>query len=97
MLRLLAGEVPKAGRLGVYFGGSARPLLERVVAGGPAEAAGLTGGDLILSIDGHGTSSVLDAIAYVRSRFAGESVTVRYLHGTEELETTVLLDERPAE
>jgi S1-C subfamily serine protease len=97
VLQLLAGEEPKAGRLGVYFGGSVRPVLDRVVPGGPAEAAGLTGGDLILSIDGHGTSSVLDAIAYVRSRFAGEMVTVRYRHGTEELETTVLLDERPAE
>ena len=95
VLRLLAGEEPKAGRLGVYFGGSVRPRLERVVAGGPAEAAGLTGGDVIISIDGHGTSSVLDAIAYVRSRFAGESVTVRYRHGTQEFETTVMLDERP--
>ena len=97
VLRLLSGDEPKAGRLGVYFGGSVRPRLERVVPGGPAEAAGLTGGDVILSIDGHGTSSVLDAIAYVRSRFAGETVTVRYRHGTEELETSVLLDERPAD
>ncbi len=97
VLRLIAGEEPKAGRIGIYFGGSARPVLARVVPGGPAEAAGLTGGDVILSIDGHGTSSVLDAIAYVRSRFAGETVTVRYRHGSEELETVVLLDERPAE
>jgi regulator of sigma E protease len=48
-----------------------RPVAERVVAGSPAAAAGLAGGDLILAIDGRPTpdwEDVLEAIQGPRAR-----------------------------
>lgn len=70
---------------------SRRILVVRVLAGGPAEAAGLQAGDLILKIDRESTinMSVVDAQQKLRGP-VGEPVTVTIQRGKEALRVTIV-------
>ncbi len=86
-------------------------LIAMVVSGGPAEKAGLlggdhqatvrgipvsTGGDIITAIDGDPISSFDDMIAYLASKkTVGQVVTVTILRGAQTLELPVTLTDRP--
>ncbi len=92
--------------LDTTFGG----LLAEVVPGGPAEKAGLeggdkklrfqageyrTGGDVILAVDGHDVVRPDDLARLVSSKKPGEKVEMTVLRGGEEEQVTVTLGKRP--
>lgn len=92
--------------LDTTFGG----LLARVVAGGPAEKAGLeggdqklrfqageyrTGGDVILQVDGHDIVQPDDLARFVSAHEPGEKVTLTVLHNGDREQVEVTLGRRP--
>jgi len=101
------GELAAALKLPVKQG----VLIASVVGGGPAERAGLkggdrqvtvrgipvrAGGDIIIAIDGDAIKSFDDMIAYLAARKqVGETVTVTIIRGSDTLQVPVMLDERP--
>jgi 2-alkenal reductase len=92
--------------LDTTFGG----LLAQVVPGGPAEEAGLeggdqklrfqageyrTGGDVILQVDGHDVVTPNDLARLVADHKPGEKVTLTVLHDDEREQVEVTLGKRP--
>ena len=79
----------------------------RVIGGGPAEEAGLTGagvdsegelasgGDIITAVDGVEVEAVTDVIAYLNSKQPGDVVTLTVIRGGETIELSVTLGEWP--
>jgi S1-C subfamily serine protease len=97
-----------AAKLGLdtTFGG----LLAEVVPGGPADKAGLeggdkklrfqageyrTGGDVILQVDGHDVVRPDDLARLVAARKPGEQVTLTVLHDGEKKQVGITLGKRP--
>jgi S1-C subfamily serine protease len=97
-----------ARKLGLHttFGG----LIAEVVAGGPAEKAGLegadgkvqfqagkyrTGGDVILQIDGQGIVEENDLARVIATHKPGDVVTVTVLHDNRREKVELTLGERP--
>ena len=72
-------------------------LIRGVVAGGPADEAGLRPGDVILGIAGDAVRDPGDVGIQVNARDPGEEVQVRVRRGDEEREVVVRLGERPQE
>jgi S1-C subfamily serine protease len=85
-------------------------LLSEVVPGGPADKAGLkgpdgkltfqatpyeTGGDVILTIDGHPVVQPDDLARYIATHQPGESVKLEVLRDNKREETSVTLGKRP--
>jgi S1-C subfamily serine protease len=80
-----------------------------VVSGGPAETAGiipgnkstkmpnlLSGGDLIIAIDGREVRTFDEMLAYlITNKGPGDSVVLQVLRGTEKVDVTVVLGSRP--
>lgn len=80
-----------------------------VVPGGPADKAGikagktptnyptlLAGGDLIIAIDGHEVRTFDDLLAYlITNKGPGDTIVIRVLRGTEQVDIPVELDKRP--
>jgi len=63
-----------------------------VLAGGPAQKAGLKAGDIITAIDGKAVASADEAIVAIRSHQVGDSVKVTYQRsGTSRTATMVLI------
>jgi 2-alkenal reductase len=101
------GELASALQLPVVKG----VIVASVVDGGPAQRAGLrggdeqitlrgipvrSGGDIIIAIDGDAIDSFDEMIAYLAARKqVGQTVTVTIMRGTETLQVPVTLDERP--
>ena len=53
-----------------------------ILAGGPAEKAGLKAGDIILAIDGQNIETANDLIVAIRAHSLGDSVTLKYQRGS---------------
>jgi S1-C subfamily serine protease len=85
-------------------------LISEVVAGGPADKAGLrggdkqlsfqatpyeTGGDVILSVDGRPVVQPDDLARYISTHQPGETVHVEVLHDGEREQVNVTLGKRP--
>ena len=95
----LAEELDLPVQKGVY--------VTRVIGGGPAEEAGLTGagvdsegrptsgGDIITAVDGVEVEAVTDVIAYLNSKQPGDVVTLTVIRGGETIELSVTLGEWP--
>ncbi len=80
-----------------------------VVAGGPADKAGiiagdkstsvpglLAGGDLIVAIDGQETRTFDEMLAYlITHKSPGDTVVMTVLRGDEKVDVTITLDKRP--
>ncbi len=66
------------------FAPTAQPVADQVVAGDPAEQAGLEPGDRILSADGRGMPTWSDWVEYVRAR-PGEAIEVEVERGERRL------------
>jgi S1-C subfamily serine protease len=87
-------------------------LVQRVVADGPADQAGIqagdqevavagqqlvAGGDVITAVDGEPVSGMDDVIAAVNTKQAGDEVTLQIERDGESQDVTVELGERPAQ
>ncbi len=100
-----SGRVTR-GSLGVMFQPDPSPVLLRtfgaesgvvitgIQPGGPAEAAGLQQGDVVISIDGQDVEDGDGLIAIVAGTPVDRSVVVRYIRDKEEQETNVVIGDR---
>ncbi|NUT38126.1 MAG: PDZ domain-containing protein [Hamadaea sp.] len=75
-------------RLDTSFNGVRLAQVDRA---GPAAAAGLADGDVVLALDGHGVEEPAELIALVRKYPPGSAVTVRYQRGADRKDVTVTL------
>jgi 2-alkenal reductase len=80
-----------------------------IVAGGPADKAGIKagstptnipnlfgGGDLIVAIDGHEVHTFDDMLSYlITNKGPGDSVILQVMRGAEKVDVTVMLGKRP--
>jgi putative serine protease PepD len=73
--------------------GADQALVRSVTAGGPAAKAGIKGGDVITSIDGHPTAGADAVIADVRSFQPGDQITVTYVRSGSTRTATVTLSD----
>ena len=64
-------------------------------AGTPAANAGLREGDVILAVDGHAVGESAALMGYVRQFSAGDQVKFTVARGSNKMEVTVKLVERP--
>jgi len=86
-------------------------LVQSVVSGGPADKAGVkggqataliggqrvrAGGDVITEIDGKAVTGMDDVISVVNQKQPGEDVQLGLAHGSQERTVTVTLGNRPA-
>jgi S1-C subfamily serine protease len=77
-------------------------LVVEVVAGSPAERAGLHGegtataaDDIITAVDGHGVGSVDALTAYLDTRHVGDKVTLQVVRGGKRISLTATLGAFP--
>jgi S1-C subfamily serine protease len=97
-----------AGRLGLETSYGA--LLDEVVPGGPADEAGLeggedkivfqaqpyrTGGDVILAVEGHKIIRVEDLSRFISAHQPGDTITLQVLHDGKREQLEVALGKRP--
>jgi S1-C subfamily serine protease len=106
-VRRVVDEIVRYGRMrwpviGAYFQvptASASPtasvpvVIQRLVPGGPAEAAGLQPGDQIVAVNGQPVRNWYDLIAAISVHDPGDRVTVRVLRGGRNLDVAVVLGE----
>jgi serine protease Do len=71
-------------------------LIQQVVPGGPADAAGLREGDVITSLAGRDVAGSSDLPLVLIGLHPGEQVELRYYRGQDQRETTITLAEPPA-
>jgi serine protease Do len=66
-------------------------LVQQVVHGGPADKAGLKGGDIITTIDGRSIKDGDDLVSEITSRRPGSSIRVGYQRDGKPVDTTVTI------
>jgi serine protease Do len=86
-----AVELPERQRVDGRTGGL---LVIGVAAGGPAEAAGILVGDLVVALDDRAVASTDDLLALLTAERIGRAVTVRVLRGGAVADVTVTVAER---
>jgi serine protease Do len=67
-------------------------LIARVVANGPADAAGLQSGDIITRFDGQNIETARSLSRLVGELDAGDKIEVEYMRDGQRHETTTVLD-----
>ena len=72
-------------------------IISDVVPGGPAEAAGVRIGDVLLTVDGRSADSVPYVAFHTLSRSAGEKIRFEVLRGTMQMGFDITLKEHPHE
>jgi serine protease Do len=72
-------------------------IISDVVPGGPAEAAGVRVGDILLTIDGRNADSLPYVAFHTLSRSAGEKIRFEVLRGTMQIGFDITLKEHPHE
>jgi S1-C subfamily serine protease len=70
-------------------------LVERVIAGGPADVQGIATGDVITKIGTTSVASVSDLVRAVRDLRPGDQVVVGYWRDGDRETATVTCEERP--
>ena len=70
-------------------------ILQEVVAGGPADQAGLKRKDIIVKFDGQQITTMDDLVAAILAKQVGDKVTVEYIRDKETKTATVTLSEKP--
>jgi serine protease Do len=94
------------GSIGIMFGSQENPAIARVygggsgitvssvVAGSPAEQAGLKVGDTIISVDGKDVKTGDELVSDIASRKPGAKVGLGYVRNGKKAETTVIVADR---
>ena len=72
-------------------------LVVGVTSGGPAAAAGVLVGDVLLEFDGHATSSPEQLLAQLFGAGVGRQVPLKILRGGKVADLTVTIGERPVQ
>lgn len=85
---------------GVWLGVTAEDkegkiVVTRVTPDAPSEKAGLKEGDVIAQYEGKAAGAYNDMVAQVRTRAAGDKIKMQVMRGTETMELTVTLENRP--
>jgi putative serine protease PepD len=83
-----------ASKDGVVADGSAKraaAVLTNVVAGTPADKAGLQANDAIIAVDGNSIDGSLSLVAQVRERSVGDKVTIKVVRNGQSKDITVTL------
>ena len=70
-------------------------VVGQVVAGSPAENAGLQVGDVVSAVDGEAVDSAEKLSRLIRQHKPGDRVQLRFVRGTTEHSVTVVLGSRP--
>jgi S1-C subfamily serine protease len=70
-------------------------LLISVEAGSPAEAAGMSLGDVLILLDGVRIRHMDDLLAVLAGNRTGKAVTARVMRGGKMLDLSVTIGERP--
>jgi predicted metalloprotease with PDZ domain len=88
------GDAPPRVTLGVKLGGSGEAKVQHAFRGGPAARAGLSGGDVIVAVDGlRATGEGIDTL--LGRHAPGDRVTVHAFRRDELLVFDVTLDAAP--
>ncbi|HKS96315.1 MAG TPA: Do family serine endopeptidase, partial [Terriglobia bacterium] len=94
------------GSIGIQFNAQENPAIARVygvqsgitiadvVAGSPADRAGLKVGDTIVSVDGQGVKNGDELVEDIASRKPGSKVTLGYIRGGKKQEATLTVADR---
>ena len=77
------------------FSAASGAIVVDVVAGSPADSAGLLQNDVITSIGGKAVTSAEDLVTAVRSHRAGDKVELDLRRGTADRKVSVTLGARP--
>lgn len=96
-LPLVAEEItPGMASLGVVViaGRGDGPVVDEIPAGSPARAAGLRAGDVLLSVDGRATATMLDLVRVLSQHDPGETVEIIARRGRRALVVPMTLVER---
>ncbi len=92
---VLAGLLLVGGSVAAQAQGSAAgAVVTAVVAGGPADKAGVARGDIIRSVDGKDVSTAREVVDAVSSRRAGDGVALGISHGDATRTVQVTLEQR---
>ncbi|MGC2400394.1 MAG: PDZ domain-containing protein, partial [Acidobacteriaceae bacterium] len=89
-----AVPVPEASRSYFAEGIHEALLVMHVEANGPAAAAGMLVGDLLLAVDGHPIQNVHDVQHQLAKRKVGEPVAVVVIRGGLKMDLKVILADR---
>jgi serine protease Do len=76
------------------YGGGTGVTIASVVAGSPADQAGLKVGDTITSVDGHKVTKGTELVADIASRKPGAKVALGFVRNGKQQETTVTIADR---
>ena len=71
-------------------------LIVSVLSGGPADEAGLTAGDVIVSLDDEDITTAADLTAAITSHQIGDRIEIVYYHGNQQNVVTATLEEYPS-
>jgi membrane-associated protease RseP (regulator of RpoE activity) len=71
-------------------------LVARLVAGGPAEKAGVKVGDVLVEVDGRGVAEAHEVISALAGRKAGDEVKVAVVRDRKRVELTARVEESTA-
>jgi serine protease Do len=80
-----------SGAVNRVYGFKSGVLVQQVVHGGPADKAGLKGGDIITTIDGRSIKDGDDLVNEITSRRPGSSIRVGYQRDGKPMDTTVTI------
>jgi serine protease Do len=71
-------------------------IVNNVIAGAPADKAGMERGDIIVALDDTTIESMDQLVLEIRKSAIGDTVAITYYRNGEKKETTAVLEEKPA-
>jgi serine protease Do len=80
-----------SGAVNRVYGFKSGVLVQQVVHGGPADKAGLKGGDIITTIDGRGIKDGDDLVNEITTRRPGSTIRLGYSRDGKQMDTTVTI------
>lgn len=83
--------------LSKIFGINEGIVITNIYEGGPADKAGLMRGDVIVMADNYSITELKDLQSVVASKFAGDTLKVKFLRDGSTKETLIILEEPPKE